>query len=119
MVLHAPIAGHARGILHGADQAALVVLPVRQASGPSCKRTNGGEGWRALRDSNPCFRRESASQRFCYRPSVSMIVFQLIELTGIMHIVCPYASSLIRPHRLDTNWTPIPCPAAQEAQNSK
>src|SRR6266699_14691 len=46
--------------LRGADQAALVVLPVRQASGLSCKWTNGGEGWRALRDSNPCFRRERA-----------------------------------------------------------
>src|SRR6184192_3721494 len=34
MVLHAPVAGDARGILHGADQAAVVALSVRQASGP-------------------------------------------------------------------------------------
>src|SRR5207244_5807131 len=34
MVLHAPVAGDARGILHGADQAAVVALSVPQASGP-------------------------------------------------------------------------------------
>ena len=59
--------------------------------------------WRALRDSNPCYRRERAASIACRCPPVCASYADIIIYYELHVPHCPWSAAMIHPHQRDTN----------------